>query len=146
MQEAKRFRATNADVLTTFLADIDNVIRNNNIDERRIANTDESGVTPDRDISGVGRKKVYGTRADSTQHQKVEFRNVHRVTILPVILASGNVRRPLFVFRGRSMPYRVVANSGTAGLNETLVDCLPRESIVTSREDLAGVDKPIFIR
>jgi len=66
----------------------------NNIDASRLANLDECGVTAGREAAGKTRRKVYMTRTADTQQRTVHFQNVQRVTVVPVIFASGYVGKP----------------------------------------------------
>jgi hypothetical protein len=78
------------------------------------------------------------------------FANCSRVTIVPTISAAGSCCASLFIFKGARLKSRVV--NGNVGAEpavegtETIADFPPRKSIVTCREDVAGMDKAIFIR
>ena len=48
-QEAKGFAATNAQNLTSYIAELEAVIEDHSIDSKRIINLDETGVSPDKD-------------------------------------------------------------------------------------------------
>lgn len=95
-QEAARFRATNADNMTSHFAVIQRIIHENNIDAARLANLDESGITPGNDHSRVGKKKLYCTRY-ATQYKQTaetsssEFGNINRV---PWLVSFSRVVRP----------------------------------------------------
>lgn len=150
-QEAARFRATNAENLTSHFAAVERIIHENSIDEVRFANLDESGITPGNDHSRVGKKKVYCTRY-ARQHKQCaetsspEFANIHRVTLVGVVFASGEAGRPTFIFEGTKLRYRTVVGSGGSTYHESIAECLPQRSDFTTRKDVAGVDKQIFIR
>jgi hypothetical protein len=148
-QEAVRFQATNADVLTTHAAALEKLITENGIDAERLFNLDECGATPGKDVSGQTKEKVFtrsGVRGDA---RMPSFVNCSRVTIVPTISAAGSCCAPLFIFKGTRLKTRVVSRSVGAGpaveLTETIADLLPRNSIATCREDVAGMDKAIFI-
>ena len=64
---------------------------------------------------------------------------------MPVIFSNGEVGRPLFVVEGKSLKYRTVELNG-APVMETVGDCLPRGSVITTREDVAGVNSKNFLR
>jgi len=144
-QEDIRWASTNATTLTSHFAQVEALIREHNIDASRLANLDECGVTAGRDASGRTQRKVYMTRATVAQQRTVDFKNVQRVTMMPVIFASGHVGNPLFVIRGTRVRYRVLSKDGKDYI-ESITDCLPRHSMITTREDLAGVDKHNFLR
>ena len=64
---------------------------------------------------------------------------------MPVILASGVTGRPLFIFKGTRILHRVIENN--EGLfKQSVADCLPPNALVTTREELAGVDKSNSVR
>ena len=91
------------------------------------------------------RLRTFTTRDTSHQVRLPVFRNVSRVTIMSVIFANGEKGRLLFVFKGTKFSHRVVKT--VSGLEkQSLADFLPRYSIVTTREELAGVDKSNFVR
>jgi DDE superfamily endonuclease len=147
-QEAVRFQATNADVLTTHAAALENLIAESGIDADRIFNLDECGETPGKYVSGQTKEKVFtksGVRGDA---RMPSFANCSRVTIVPTISAAGSCCAPLFIFKGARLKSRVVSrNVGAAPaveLTEAIADLLPRKSIVTYREDVTGMDKAIF--
>jgi len=142
-QEGQRFDSTNAKNLTSYLAELEAVIRENNIDPQRIANLDESGVSPDRDRLGRSKRKHYGTRSTPIEQKLVQFTYKNRVTIMPVIFADGTATAPLFVFKDSKQPYRIIQH-GRVTVTEMLEDCLPRKSLVFMREDIGGVDKRVF--
>ena len=62
VQDAKRFAATNAETLTSYLVELQEVSRENNVDGKRIINLDETGVSPDKDGLGLSKRNHYGTR------------------------------------------------------------------------------------
>lgn len=145
-EEAKRFASTNAENLTSFFAAIEKVVLENNIDDQRICNLDECGISAETDKVGRSRKKVYTLRSSRPQQKLPEFRNVDRITMMPVIFASGDYGKPLFVIKGNRIPYQTVKSSNGNEVVETLSDCLPRGSIITTRTETASVDKNNFLR
>ena len=90
----------------------------------------------------LGSAETFCLRIHINQVRIPEFKNVSRVIIMPVIIASGYIGRPLFIFKGTRLQHRTVERDGVCFL-ESLADCMPRKSIVT-REELAGVDKSNF--
>ena len=143
-QEEIRWAATNATNITQHFAALESVISENNIDPCRIANLDETGTTPNRDCRQTARTKVYNLRGTPPQQRSPEFENVNRITLMSVIFANGVPGRSMFVCKGKHLKYRTSFVQGKPVL-ETLADCLPRGSIVTMRENVAGVDNPNFI-
>lgn len=115
-EEKARWRACNAAVLTTHFSSITKLIEDNAIDT---------------------------TRSSRPQHCTPEFRNLDHVTMMPTIFASGCMAPPLTVVKGKTLKFRVISRSG-AEVTPTLADCLRPESIITVREDVAGVDSNIY--
>ena len=77
--------------------------------------------------------------------RSAHFKNVSRVTMMPVVFADGSCGRTLFVVQGRRVPYRVIEVNEVLS-TQSLADCLPTGSYIRTREDLAGVDKFSFER
>ena len=123
---------------------LESVIAENNIDPCRIANLDETGTTPDRDCNQTARTKVYNLRGVQPQQRSSQFVNVNRITMMSVIFANGEAGRSMFVCKGKHLKFRTTVVDGKPVV-ETLADCLPRGSIVTMRENVAGVDSYNFI-
>ena len=121
------------------------MIKKHNIDASRLANLDEAGATAEKEALEIARFRTFTTRDTSHQVRLPVFRNVSRVTIMPVIFANGEKGRPLFVFKGTKLSHRVV-RTVRGPEKQSLADCLPRYSIVTTQEELAGVDKGNFVR
>lgn len=144
-QEAKRFLATNADVLTTHLASIERLINEHHIDPKRILNLDESGISAAKDDVKISRSKVYCTRGTRPEPPQAQFSNVNRITILACVHASGETSRPMFVLQGTRMRYRKLRGPGTNESRlQTIGDVLPRGAMVATRQDVAGVDSANF--
>ena len=64
--------------------------------------------------------------------------------MMPAISAGGDTPPPLFVFKGKRLPFREVLNEGRQTL-ETPADLLPRKSVVCMREERGGVDMHNFL-
>lgn len=63
------------------------------------------------------------------------------MTMLPAVSAEGDIERPMLVFKGSRVPYRVLSENGRQVV-QTYGDCLPRGYIVGMREQEGGVDTP----
>ena len=141
-QEEQRWRATNGDVLTTHLATLEALIQEHSIAASHIANLDKIGVSPNRDAKWKMRTKLVlraGTRSHK-QSRMPQFKNVNRVTLMPVIFANGDCGRPMVITQGTTEPWRIIERNNRDEI-ESLADCLPRGPLVTTRKDVAGVDK-----
>ena len=62
-QEFDPFKAVNADTICQNFCQIEELIAKHNLDETRIWNLDECGVTPGKDTSGRGQQKRIMTRS-----------------------------------------------------------------------------------
>ena len=146
-QEEQRCRVTNGDVLTTHVATLEALIQEHGIAASHISNLDETGVSPNRDAKGNMRTKLdlrAGTR--SHKHSRMpQFKNVNRVTFMPSISANGECGRPMVMTQGTIEPCRIIERNNRDEM-ETLADCLLRGTLVTTRKDVAGVDKCNFER
>jgi len=140
---ASRYKACNAETLTTHFATLEKIILENDIDDSRIFNLDEVGATPGKDADAQTRCKKYLTRNAVNDSRIAQFANTSRVTMMPAICADGSAHLPLFVFKGRCLPYREIERNGIKGL-DTYQGRLPRNAIVCSRQENGGVNSEIF--
>ena len=143
-QEQARWRATNADNLTSHFVQIEAIIRDHSIDPSRLAKLAETGTTPENGCTQSVRSKGYYMRGNPPEQQAPVFSNVKRITMLPVIFAVGNFSMPMFVIQGTRVKFRIEVDNGTEVV-ETLADCLLRGSVITKREDVAIVDSVNFL-
>ena len=58
---------------------------------------------------------------------------------MPVVFANSEIGKPLFVLQGTQVTYRTTVHDCIETF-ETLANCLPRGSVITTREDVAIVD------
>ena len=138
-QEQARWRATNAQNRTHHFAEIERLIRVHNLDPSRIANLDETGSTASNDCRQSVRNKTFNTRGRPAERKSSEFKNIKRITMMPVVFANGDVGRSLFVVQGTRVTYRTTLHDGMETM-EILADCLPRGSVITTHQDVASVD------
>ena len=73
-----------------------------------------------------------------------DFSYENRITMMPIINADGDCAPPLFVMKGKRVPYREVLQNGIV-LPETPLSRLPRTSVLATREENGGVDKHNFL-
>ena len=110
-----------------------------NLDPSRIAYFDETGSTASNDCRQSVRNKTFNTRGRPAERQSPEYKNIKRITMMPVVFANGDIGLSLFVVQGTRVTYRTTLHDGM----ETMVtpaDCLPRGSVITTRQDVASVD------
>ena len=65
--------------------------------------------------------------------------------MMPVVFENGDVGRSLFVVQATRVKYRTSLHDGMESM-ETLADCLPRGSVITTRQDVASVDSHNVLR
>eukprot|EP00171_Calliarthron_tuberculosum_P006118 IDg6118t1 len=137
-----RFRHCNGEALTTHLASIHDIIKTKNILPSNIANLDEAGCTPGKDVKGDTNRKVLTRHGCQQEAREPEFnRSCTRVTLMPCIFADGTYSAPLFVFKGETgMRRRTVETSSGQSREELIIDRLPVGAIVSYNSQVAGVD------
>ena len=84
------------------------LIEKHNIDEHRAWNLDETGYTPGRDANRNFKRYRYLRRGGTDNIHLPEFVRSSRTTVLPVVSAADDSGQPLFVFRGKRLPFREV--------------------------------------
>ena len=65
--------------------------------------------------------------------------------MMPVVFADGEFGRTSFVVKGRRVPYRLINVNGIP-MTQSLADCFPKGSYITTRQNEAAVDKVSFER
>lgn len=138
-QEPERFRAVNAEVLVEHFAQLEKLIKTYNIDDTRIWNLDECGGTPGRDVIGNTHASRITRKHGGRDYKLPAFVRTNRVTLMPVVSASGDTGPPLFVFKGKLLLYRTVLQNGQK-IVQTYHSVLPRCAVVAMREEHGGVD------
>ena len=109
--DAKRFYALNSTVLTTHFATVERLIADHSLDASCIFNLDETGVSPEKDITGITSKRFmprFGSRDCKLPIQK----RLDRITMMHVICANGEAGPPLFVFKRSRLPFRMLVRDG----------------------------------
>lgn len=96
------------------------------------------GSNPGRDTCATGER--YMTRARTGNDMRLaEFKNMNRVTVMPVVNVDGEDGPCLFVFKGMSLPDRKVLRAGRVSV-ETWAQFLPRNAVTSTRAEFGGVD------
>ena len=142
-QQHERFRAVNADVLCKHFSTLERLVVELGLDPERIWNLDECGVTPGRDEQGASARKRIVTRQGSRDFRSVNVGYEKRVTFMPAICASGETGPCLFVYKGKSFPYRCYVKNGEEHV-DSLAHHLPRRAVIKMREEGGGVDSDNF--
>ena len=142
-QEAKRHAAVNAETLSSHFSTLQKVIEEYCIDAPRLWNLDETGASPARNAKGNVRQRRFLRRSGTHEMRLPEFVRTSRTTVMPVVSASGESGPPLFVFRGKRLPFREVLHNGKAEI-QTYADYLPRGACLAMREEGGGADTRNF--
>ena len=142
-QQHERFRAVNADVLCKHFSTLERLVVELGLDPERIWNLDECGVTPGRDEQGASARKRIVTRQGSRYFRSVNVGYGKRVTFMPAISASRETGPCLFVYKGKSFPYRCYVKNGVEHV-DSLAHHLPRRAVIKMREEGGGVDSDNF--
>jgi len=88
--------------------------------------------------------KVLAPRGRQAQLRFPEFANVSRITMLPVIFASGEKGRPMLVLKGKRYPFRILGQGDSLRM-QSVASCLPSDCLITMRDEVADVDKHNFL-
>lgn len=73
-----------------------------------------------------------------------EFVRASRMTLMSVVSAASDSGPPLFVFKGKTLPYRDVIVDGVI-VTQTYAEFLLRGSCVAVRQEGDGVDSQNFL-
>lgn len=142
-QEGKRFRAMNADALTSHFAQLVELRKTYCLSDSHVWNLDETGISPGRDVRGKVRQRCFFRRDGATDVQLATFSYSDRITVLPSINAAGDLGPCLFIFKGAHLPYREVQVDGKTHV-QTLSTFLPRHAFVRMRPETASIDGDSF--
>ena len=147
-QEATRYKATNSEVLVQHFANLSTLIKQYDLDARRIFNLDETGVALGREDRHCSQKKVYAIRGGNVEVPGISLQNVNRISLLVCANALGNLARPLFIFHGTRVRIRELQHKNEPGKvwHETIGNCLPGNSLFAARQGVAGVGSASFFK
>ena len=109
----------------------------------RMWNLDETGTTPGVDTKGETRQRRYVRRRGTREMRVPEFVRTSRATVMPVVSADGQQGPPLFIFKGKRLPFREVVVNGRVEV-QTYATFLPHGACLAMREDAGGVDSTNF--
>ena len=115
------------------------------LDPERILNLDECGVFSGRDDEGASARKRIVTRQGSSDFRSVNVGYDKRVTFMPAISASGETGPCLFVYKGKSFPYRCYVKNGEKHI-DSIAHHLPQRAIIAMREEGDAVDSDNFLK
>lgn len=144
-QEGKRFAAASAEVLTKHFAVLGKLCDELGVDASRVWNLDETGSTPGKDVDGSATMRHYLTRGGGGDVHAADFKQMGRITVMPVVSAAGDFGPTLFVSKGKALPYRNVVRGGHV-VAESYADYLPRNAVISTRDERGGVDSDNFFQ
>lgn len=136
--DAERSAACTAHNIAEHIARVKSAVHRYNIrSPLNIINADESGVSF-KNLNGRSRRYAIGPRASKIVHTGAKMPGtLDHVTVMSVVSGIGRSYKPVIVFPGRQMHYRLVN-----GDHQTLLDWLP--PCYFFQRDVAGVDSSIF--
>lgn len=131
--------------MTTHIASLEKIVEGFNITADCIYNLGEPDVSPNLETGGRTSKKylLRSGKPKSFQICEATFSYIHRVTTLCKTCVEGTESIPMFVISGKDLPYRII-DKNNRWEHESIRDCLPTGSLVTTREDTASVDRQNF--
>lgn len=145
-QEEIRYRHCNAEVFTTHLVVVHGIIAKHNLSAKNIANLDEAGCTPGKDVTGTTTHKVFTRALHRQESREPQFgSSCEGVTIMPVIFADGTTGPLLSVFKGESgVRSRTIMRDDGKVESQLITECLPHGAVVAYNSSVAGVNGDIF--
>ena len=143
-QEASRMAAHNGTVLTHHFAALQNLVEDHGLDSVSIFNLDECGSTPERDMNSQTASRRFLQKRGSRDYQIGDFKYFNRITMMPIISATGSCAPPLFVFKGSRLPCRTV-RVGNQTVDETPACKLPPGFTLALRTENGSVDTVNFL-
>ena len=143
MQKRTRFRTVNAQTMANHFASLECLFQKYNFDTDRVWNLDETGISPSREARGFAKLQRFGRRGTQMDCITPEFGYTNRVTIMPVVSASGTIGPSLWIFKGSQLPCRDVIVNGNKRI-ETLNSLLPSEALLKMEAEKPGVNSLSF--
>ena len=144
-QEAERYHCTNADVLTSLISNLSELIRRSDIDATRLFNLYETGMSPGIGCHGVTRKKGVVPRGYRCHTKIVDFAtNLSRASLLWCVCAAGEIISPLWIFNWKGLLYRVRRLSNGLLATDSAASILSPDSLVGTRPEIGGIDTKIL--
>lgn len=108
-------------------------------------NMEETGATPGREFDAPSTTRRYLTLPRSGEIRVAEFKQLHLITMIPLVNAAEDYGLTLFVFKGRALPCRSVL-TGSHVVGETYADHLPRNAVISTQVDRGGVDSDNILK
>lgn len=107
-QEGIQFHAINVYSLTTSNQAMEQLIKTYDIEPCRLTNRDETGATTDKEALGISPLRTFTPREGRREVCILTFKNVSRVTIVPMLFASAGTGSPLFIFKDTRPLHRML--------------------------------------
>eukprot|EP00171_Calliarthron_tuberculosum_P002640 IDg2640t1 len=103
-------------------------------------------MSPERDCHRNSTKKVVGARSTRCYTKGADFeKNLSRVTLLGCISAAGEAFLPMWIFKGKRLPFRFRQMPDGSQKAESAAHLLPPGSLHGTRPEVGGVDTKIFV-
>eukprot|EP00171_Calliarthron_tuberculosum_P004572 IDg4572t1 len=96
MQESKLFKECSGEDLAIHSANFTCLFEVYKFDVWRVRNCDETGANLERKVTGSSTRRRYFERHSTRDRKIAEFKNAHRVTMLPVMSTAGDIGPSMF--------------------------------------------------
>lgn len=116
------------------------------MDASRVFDLDETGITSGKDRDGGTRRKAIVPRGVRCHAKNVDFeKNLSRVSLIACVSATVDSILPLWIFKGKRLPYRVLSLSYGRNVWKSATILLPPDSLFATWPEVGGMDANIFI-
>lgn len=99
IQEENCTRACKAEVFASHFGNLAKLLEVSKLDAVRVWSCNETNAMPERNVTGRTTQRKYFDMKGARDLKIAEFKNAHRVTMLTVVNAVGEMGPTLFVFR-----------------------------------------------
>ena len=106
---------------------------------------DEKVITAGKDTTGTTRKGAYTRSCMCAQQVGSIFRNCNRMTMMASVCAVGTPGPFMVVLKRTALRTKTMHGNDGEPKALTVTDCLPRYTLITLRQDVAGCDKRFFL-
>eukprot|EP00171_Calliarthron_tuberculosum_P021386 IDg21386t1 len=103
-------------------------------------------MTPERDCHGTTKRKAVMPKGQRCHVKGSDFETINRASLLACVSATGDAVLPLWIFKGKRLPYRVRTMPDGSERIDAAADILPPESLLATRPEVGGMDEHIFVQ
>lgn len=145
-EEKIQYRSNNGDIQTTHFSVIEKLIQEHVVVPSRIANLEETRVSPNRSSVGriISKRVIRNYRSREAQIRGETFNNFDRITIMPAIFYDGSRTPPLFFIEWKYIPYRII-DVNNQYETEKIFDCLHEGLFVATLERMESFYSGNFV-